>query len=74
MKHIVGEYPFEAIQKLYRDGSGVAVRKDRLVRLGEWQWRFDRAEIIPAQCLLVWPRKRKSARKSLRLYQLGFSY
>src|SRR5271170_7975779 len=49
------------------DGSGVAVRKDRLVRLGEWQPRFGRAEIVPAQSLLVYPCRNETARKSLRL-------
>ena len=42
------------------DGSGVAVRKDRLVRLGEWQRRFGRTKqsrhqvFLPDGIFAVW--------------------
>jgi hypothetical protein len=49
------------------DGSGVAVRKDRLVRLVELQRRFGRTNKFPAQSLLVCPHQSETARKSLRL-------
>jgi hypothetical protein len=46
-------WKFTSINFRLCDGSGVAVRKDRLVRLGEWQRRFGRAKIVPAQSFLV---------------------
>jgi hypothetical protein len=35
------------------DGSGVAVRKDRLVRLGEWQRHFGRTNQPPSDETLL---------------------
>jgi hypothetical protein len=47
--------------------AGVAVRKDGLVRLGEWQRRFGRTNQFPTQSLLVCPCRNETGRKSLRL-------
>jgi hypothetical protein len=44
---------FAISEAIIRDESGVAVRRDRQRRFGEWQRRFRHAEIGSAQSLLV---------------------
>jgi hypothetical protein len=62
MSSCVNPKLFTESEAFIRYESGVAVRRDRLRRFGEWQRRFGRAKIGSAQSLLV---RTKSYRRFL---------